>query len=447
MSETVIRLTPRSQMPRLILAAGDLINPVLAEHLGGAFRILGQVGMLDQLETVIQDEQPDVLLLSRHLPGAYDVRTVVGALRKAAPNCRITLLLGEMDGQARQLVQMAAQYGIYNVIPGAEVSVEALTEVLTTTRTWADIVPYLPEGFDAPASAAQAIVVTTETVSAGIPQQVTRYAKIVAVISGKGGVGKSTVAANLLTLAKDVGAVGIDLDYTKPDLLLAFQPEDRQGADLRDLLQTLNLPDGIETLDRRDAAIVAEWVDKLPEVLPGITVIPGPARGLVPQVVPTAVAGEILRYAAKKARLVVVDTAFEIADQATLDLLYAADVLMVVTTPDQQTVYQTAWLIEQLDMLRVPKGRLRLVVNKTGQKGLMAPKEVADKLGLPLTLALPAEPGRYESARVTRKPVALREKTKGPLHQVVAQILKDIPEAPAKRPSLFGRRKKGGQSS
>ena len=109
MSEAVIRLTPRSQMPRLMLAAGDLINPVLAEHLGGAFRILGQVGMLDQLETVIQDEQPDVLLLSRHLPGAYDVRAVVGTLRKAAPNCRITLLLGEMDGQARQLVHIAAQ--------------------------------------------------------------------------------------------------------------------------------------------------------------------------------------------------------------------------------------------------------------------------------------------------------------------------------------------------
>ncbi|WP_020375089.1 AAA family ATPase [Sulfobacillus thermosulfidooxidans] len=432
MSEAVIRLTARSQMPRLILAVGDPVNGVLADHLQGAFRIIHQVALLDALETLVQDEQPDVLLLSRHLPGTQDVRHILGKLRKAAPACRITLLLGSMDPGAHQLVQLAAQYGIYNIVPGDELQVEALTETLSTPRTWADIAHLLPEGIDVPPPVSAPSVSVAESASVDIPQQVTRYAKIVAVVSGKGGVGKSTFAANLLTLAQDVGAVGIDMDYAKPDLLLAFQPEDRQGVDLRDLLQTLNLPDSVEVLDRRDAAMVAEWVDKLPEVMSGITVIPGPSRDLVPQEVPTPVSAELLRYAAKKARLVVVDTAFEIADQATLDLLYAADVIMVVTTPDQQTVYQTAWLLEQLDMLRVPKGRLRLVVNKTGAKGLMSAREVAEKLGLPLTIAVPAEPGRYESARVTRKPVALREKSQGPLHRVMTQILKDVDDTPEK---------------
>lgn len=445
MSETVIKLTPKSQMPRLVLALGDSVNATFAEHFGGTFRIVGQVGVLDQLEAVVQDQAPDVVLLSRYLPGAVPVTTVLSALRRGTPECRIALLLGALDDEGRRWVKMGAEYGIFNVVAGDELTIPTLTAALTEARTWADIAPLLPEGYAAPAAAP--VLRATPGDPPAIPQAVTRYAKIVAVVSGKGGVGKSTISANLLVLAQQVGAVGIDLDYAKPDLLLAFQPEDRQGADLRDLLQTLNLPEGVETLDRRDASLVAEWVDKLPEVLPGITVIPGPARDLVPQMVPTAVAAEILRHAAKKARLVVVDTAFEIADQATLDLLFAADVILVVTTPDQQTVYQTAWLIEQLDTLHVPKGRLKLVVNKAGQKGLMAPKEVAGKLGLPLAAAIPWESARYETARVTRKPIGLREHAKGPLHAIATLILKDIPDSTNKprRGGFFRRpRKRSG---
>lgn len=443
--EAVIRLTPRSQMPRLILAAGDPVNGALAEHLGGTFRILRQVAMLDGLEDIVRDEQPDVLLLSRHLPGSQPVSSIIRALREGAPGCRITLLLGELDGAAQHLVELAAKYGIYNVVQGDELRLEEVTAAMTHDRSWADIAPLLPDGFEAP-KAPPPIRVAEPAPAATVPAQVTRYAKIVAVISGKGGVGKTTVAANLLALAKDQGAVGIDMDYSKPDLLLAFQPEERQSADLRDLLQTLNLPEDAETLDRRDVSIVSEWVDKLPEVQSGITIIPGPSRDLVPQEVPSAVAGELLRYAARKARLVVVDTAFEIADQATLDMLYAADLLLVVTTPDHGTVYQTAWLLEQLDMLRIPKGRLKLVVNKAGQKGLMSPREVSDKLGIPLALMLPADPGRYESARVTRKPVSVREKAKGPMHQFVRTIVEDTDDAPKTKRSLslFGRKKRKG---
>lgn len=444
--EAVIRLTPRSHMPRLILAAGDPVNGALVEHLGGTFRILRQVAVLDGLESIVRDEQPDVLLLSRHLPGSQPVSAIIRALREGAPQCRITLLLGELDGAAQQLVELAAKYGIYHVVQGDELRIDDLTETMTQDRSWADIAPLLPDGFEAPKPAAPAVRVTDAVPAATVPAQVTRYAKIVAVISGKGGVGKTTVAANLLALAKDQGAVGIDMDYSKPDLLLAFQPEERQSADLRDLLQTLNLPEDAETLDRRDVSIVSEWVDKLPEVQSGITIVPGPSRDLVQQEVPSAVAGELLRYAARKARLVVVDTAFEIADQATLDMLYAADLLLVVTTPDHGTVYQTAWLLEQLDMLRIPKGRLKLVVNKAGQKGLMSPREVSDKLGIPLALLLPADPGRYESARVTRKPVAVREKAKGPMHQFVRSIVEDTDEVPKARRGklLFGRKKRKG---
>lgn len=87
-------------------------------------------------------------------------------------------------------------------------------------------------------------------------------------------------------------------------------------------------------------------------------------------------------------------------------------IAIIGRTSTSQTVYQTAWLLEQLDMLRLPKGRVRLVGTKAETKGLMTAREVASKLGLPLSLALPGDPKRYKTVRITRKPLALRAPAK-----------------------------------
>ncbi len=86
-------------------------------------------------------------------------------------------------------------------------------------------------------------------------------------MSGRGNVGKTTVAANLLTAARESGVIGIDLDFTKPDLLLQFVPEDAQRSDLRDLLNILNISspkpgEPSVALDRHDMQMLQGWVDK-----------------------------------------------------------------------------------------------------------------------------------------------------------------------------------------
>ena len=111
----------------------------------------------------------------------------------------------------------------------------------------------------------------------------------------------------------------------KPDLLLQFVPEDAQRSDLRDLLNVLNIStpkpgEPAVALDRGDMQRLQEWVDRLPEVTKGVVVIPGPSRNIASAEVPRVIVKEILHYASQKARLVVVDTAFEIADEATLGL-------------------------------------------------------------------------------------------------------------------------------
>ncbi len=459
LSDSVIRFSLRgvAAQPSLVLAVGEHLNPTLAQHLEGDFRLLRQVSLLDDLVNALKEEQPDTALVSRYLPGSGDLRSTLPAIRRAAPNCRIVLLLGDLDDDGRAVIQSGAQYGIFNVMTGQDLDLDSMRAALTENRTWNDIADLMPEGFAiAPRAHVQPVQPTiTELPPEAAPKVVTKYAKIIAVVSGRGNVGTTTVAANLLAAGREGGVIGVDLDFTKPDLLLQFVPEDSQRSDLRELLNTLNIapPKPGEppvALDRRDMQILQEWVDKLPEVTKGVVVIPGPSRNIGAADVPRTVVKEILHYASQKARLVVVDTAFEIADEATLDLLYAADSILLVTTPDHSTVYQNAWMLQQLEDLRIPKGKIGLVVTHAGQKGLKGPREIAQMLGLPLAFALPYDALHHEAARVTRKPIGLRERPNGPFRAFVQNLMDDEEPAAEKprRGILFGRTprtNKGGQ--
>jgi len=426
----------------MVLATGDHLNGPLADVYGAQYRVARLVTLTDEVEAVVTAERPDIVVLSRYLPGHTPLAAVLPAVRKAVPSARVALMVGPLDAEARQLIGEGAQYGIYNVLVGEEFTPDALQALVDHDGQWADIAAYLP---DSVAGAVPRLTITAPaaTPKPAVPETVTKYAKVIGVVSGKGGVGKSTISANLLAAARELGAIGIDLDITKPDLLFHFTPENQVRLDLRDLLNTLNLPEGETALDRRDVGLITEWVDRLPEVLPGVTVIPGPSRDLALPTVTRSLVAELVRYATQKARLVVVDTAFDIADEATLDILYGADVLLVVTSPDHTAVYQTAWYLQQLEDLRIPRGKVRLVVTRANQKGLKSPKDVAQLLGVPLAFTLPYDPARYETARISRKPLALREGPKGPFTQFLKTVIADQDtQKPTKsRRGLFSRRR------
>ncbi len=449
-SDGVISLSLRRRQPSVVLAVGHL-NDALHRVLAPDFRILQAVAVPDAIEPVLATEQPDVLVVTRYLAavqGGQPLETLVGAWRRAAPQTRFVWLLGDLDDEARALVRVAAQYGMYHMVAGNDLRVPDLVAAMTETRSWADIAAWMPEGFQEPIAPRMAVQPPVPAAPA-TSQIVTRYAQVVAVVSGKANVGKTSVAANLLVAGREHNAIGLDLDAAKPDLLLQFVPEAGQPADLRDLLNTLNLPtnaQGRAELDRNDLGLLAEWMDKLPEVMPGVTVVPGPSRDVAYTEVPSALVEALVARAATKARLVILDSAFEIADQAGLDALFRADTLLVVTTPDQGAVYQTAWFLEQLEALRVPRGKMQLAVTHTGQKGQRSAGEIAQALRLPLVLQTPHDPARYEAARVGRKPVALREGDRGAYHQLLHHLVSapdsasDAPAA-ARRRGWLGRRR------
>ncbi len=150
MAESVIRFNLRgtAAQPSLVLAVGEHLNATLAEHLEGDFRVLRQVSMLDDLVNVLKEEKPDSVLVSRYLPGSGDILSSLPAIRRAAPNCRIALLLGEPDEEGRAIVQAGAQYGVFNVVSGQDLDLDSMKAALAEDRTWSDIADLMPEGFE-----------------------------------------------------------------------------------------------------------------------------------------------------------------------------------------------------------------------------------------------------------------------------------------------------------
>ena len=422
----VVQMT-QAKPRRLLLATGV---PNFKDHLPSEYQVVADVALLEQVVEAIRAHLPDVVLLNRHLPGGGSLVETLPQIRLAAPDARIVILLGKVDDEAAEIVHVASGYGIYNILEGETFSAEALSKVLAENRLWADIAHLLPESFKVASQTRRDQVLPPLVEHASVTRVVTKYAKIVAVMSGKANVGKSTVAANILAAAAASGtpAIGIDMDYPKPDLDLHFIAEERQHDNLRDLLTTLNLHSGNQSLDKVETSLLMEWVNKLPEVQKGVTVIPGPSRDINLPDVPRAVAGELLRYAAQKSRLVVVDMGYEIADEATVDVMAACDLLLVVTTPEHNALYQTSYFLTQLDDLHIPRGKIRIVVNKSGQKGLKSVGEISSMMApIPVAFHSAYSPAEHESAYVRRRPMASSEKPNGPYHRLLQEILTDEP--------------------
>ncbi|MHB1926580.1 MAG: hypothetical protein ACYCRD_04860 [Leptospirillum sp.] len=401
-------------------------------YLGPEYSVVGEVSQLEGIVQAIEEQEPDIIMVSRYLPGAVSLAEMLPEIRRAAPNARIVILLGKTDDEAAGIVQVASVYGVYNILEGETFGRDTLEKAVSEDRSWADIAHLLPEGFKV-ASPVRVVSSGTQPAAEPAAQMVPRYAKIVVVCSGKAGVGKSTVASNLLATAADSGAIGIDMDYTKPDLFYHFVPEDRSREDLRDLLNTLNLSEDTKDLTRNELSLIHSWVDALPEVRRGVTIIPGPSRDIMMPDIPRILTSELMRYAAQKSRLVIVDTGFDIADEAALDVLHTADVVLVVTTPDYAALHQTGWFRDQLNEAKVRKSKIKLVVNRAGQRGHKGAQEVAGMLEMPLAFAVPYNSADVESAYLRRKPVVLiNSKLAQPFTHFVGQLIKDGTVAPKK---------------
>lgn len=449
-----------------------LTDPVCALALGTVSEPF-RVQLFDRLPTALHAAQPDrtwslhaltdstdalwdcldqepvapwtTLLVTSELYGSRSLAETLIAIRKKWPTVRIAVIVSRLTQDTRQLIANCAAFQIYNVRVGDKFTVSQIVELLTQDFSWDAVQPYL----DAPAtmtlptaSSAPSPAPVSPSEGASASSVVSSYT--VAVVSGKGGVGKTGLIANLLTVTGQWPAVALDLDYIKPSLPLYFhEANDTPTLDLRRLLTQIQThhrpPMGtasmavIENLTEDDTRDIAQYVEHAEVVTPSAKIVPGASRfETVMPVPPPVVMSAILSACQRQARFVFVDTPGVPTDPVWIQSVRQADFVVIVTTPEYAVLLETIDLIRKLDLLQIPREKRGLIINKRSKWGYSTAAIRSTHLpGVPLLGEIPYDPARWERSLQQHRPLALdHPKPWRALFHAITQV---EPERPARR--------------
>jgi pilus assembly protein CpaE len=218
-------------------------------------------------------------------------------------------------------------------------------------------------------------------------------APLVAVLGPKGGVGKTTVAANLATTlaARDrrVLLVDLDLQFGDVGLVLGIHPD----RTIHDLVSAQGRPDA-----ERLAGFVARSSD-------GVDVLLAPARPDQAEAVTPERLGEVLDVACSAYDVVVVDTppAFT---SATITAIDRAEHLVMIGTLDLPGLKNMKVGLETLALMGFERNRIVTVLNRANSKVGLIGSDVKKILDTAPDVSIPSDRAVPRSLNAARAIVA-----------------------------------------
>lgn len=202
---------------------------------------------------------------------------------------------------------------------------------------------------------------------------------LIAVVGGKGGVGKSVFAANFAcTLMTELRSqvLLIDCDAKSvgdQNVIMGIKPQ-KTLKELANFQGSLN------------AQPMNTLVTMHPSGLAYLGAVRGPEEAL--SIAPDLL-GKLTEFFSRAFKFIVVDVGTDLGP-AQMAILQEATAIMIVTSPEVLVVTQTQRLINELLSATFPKEMFQLVINKASPTGL-SPQTISNQLQLPYLGIIPQD--------------------------------------------------------
>lgn len=252
--------------------------------------------------------------------------------------------------------------------------------------------------------------------------------KVLTVFSTKGGVGKTFVSVNLAVAlqretAKRVVLVDLDIDFGNVSLALNIAPR-------------FTLTNVVEDIQNIDEDLMESYL--LPHES-GIVILPANAKPQMTEFINATYVEKILNTLRSSFDYIVVDMParfYEPVNQA----LVSADMLLMITTPEISAIRNVKSALITLDELNYPQGKIKVILNKADNRGLIKEKDVEATLQQEVFGSISVDYKLATASLNQGVPVIEKGRAKGVAREYLNLAKKIAQEAPSSTENKKGRR-------
>jgi len=242
-----------------------------------------------------------------------------------------------------------------------------------------------------------------------LPEIAHEEARLITVHSLRGGIGNSSIAVNL--------AMGINSIWEMPTVLLDLcmmagqvalmlnAPLKRTWADIA-RFEVLELDQ--EILD----SIITQHTS-------GLSFIPAPTLPAEAETIKSETLGAALKLLRKRFAYMIVDLPHDF-DETSIQVLDAADLILLVASPDMASIRATAAALDTYKKLGYPPEKIKLILNATFPKLGLPREKIESALGIVVSVIIPYTPDIFvEAINYGQPPVHYKHR------EAISELLED----------------------
>lgn len=369
----------------------------MTDNVVGCLVISSDPDLVNKAARLMADEQKGLKLVAEFTQPIAEIGKPLAQQIRRSEAQLIVLDMGDDPTVGLRLAKFLAEDNRTRafVLTGPQVAPEVLLEAMRVGA-----VEYLPRPIDEPDLAAALARATRRLSGTDAREGQQQPGQITGFFGAKGGVGVSTVAANLAVAIAKTGRssvlIDLDLDLGGSAVILGLRPR----------YSVIDVVKNLHRLDRDLLQSLAETHES------GLTVIASPVQPGPGETITRDQARAMLNFVRRHFDHVIVDLDRAISP-VTIGAMESADELVVVTTPDVASLNNTKRALPVIERVTGNGGgQIRIVVNRRRTTDVITVGDVSKTLGKDVLATLPNDEVSLTESLNTGKPEVLRSRSK-----------------------------------